>query len=70
MFYSMYLQKYIIYIFAGKGFNRTRPHNPIAPEPCRCKQGFHCSLINCEYCEAIEKCPAGEGVVMRGKSLL
>lgn len=48
----------------GKGFNRTRPHNPKAPEPCRCKQGFHCSLINCEYCEAIKKCPAGEGVVM------
>ncbi|KAI7792782.1 putative tumor necrosis factor receptor superfamily member 11A-like, partial [Triplophysa rosa] len=52
----------------GKGFNRTRPHNPIAPEPCRCKQGFHCSLINCEYCEAIEKCPAGEGVVMCDKA--
>ncbi|XP_051537930.1 tumor necrosis factor receptor superfamily member 11A-like isoform X2 [Myxocyprinus asiaticus] len=48
----------------GKGFNRTRPHNAIAAEPCRCKQGFHCSLINCEYCEAIKKCPAGEGVVM------
>ncbi|XP_051542842.1 tumor necrosis factor receptor superfamily member 11A-like isoform X2 [Myxocyprinus asiaticus] len=49
----------------GKGFYRTRPHNPIAAEPCRCKQGFHCSLINCEYCEAIKKCPAGEGVVIR-----
>lgn len=48
----------------GKGFNRTRPRNPIAAEPCRCKQGFHCSLINCEYCEAIKKCPAGEGVIM------
>ncbi|XP_051969282.1 tumor necrosis factor receptor superfamily member 11A [Xyrauchen texanus] len=48
----------------GKGFNRTRPHNTIAAEPCRCKQGFHCSLINCEYCETIKKCPAGEGVVM------
>ncbi|XP_016350752.1 tumor necrosis factor receptor superfamily member 11A-like [Sinocyclocheilus anshuiensis] len=48
----------------GKGFNRTRLHNPTAAEPCQCKQGFHCSLINCEYCEAIKKCPAGEGVVM------
>ncbi|KAK2870007.1 hypothetical protein Q8A67_024399 [Cirrhinus molitorella] len=48
----------------GKGFNRTRPPNPTAAEPCQCKQGFHCSLINCEYCEAIKKCPAGEGVVM------
>ncbi|XP_051970774.1 tumor necrosis factor receptor superfamily member 11A-like [Xyrauchen texanus] len=48
----------------GKGFYRTRPHNPIAAEPCRCKQGFHCSLINCEYCEAIKKCPAGEGVLI------
>lgn len=48
----------------GKGFNRTLPHNPTAAELCQCKQGFHCSLINCEYCEAIKKCPAGEGVVM------
>uniref|UniRef100_A0A672Q5E5 Tumor necrosis factor receptor superfamily, member 11a, NFKB activator n=1 Tax=Sinocyclocheilus grahami TaxID=75366 RepID=A0A672Q5E5_SINGR len=53
----------------GKGFNRTRLHNPTAAEPCQCKQGFHCSLINCEYCEAIKKCPAGEGVVLGGKSL-
>ncbi|XP_067290479.1 tumor necrosis factor receptor superfamily member 11A [Pseudorasbora parva] len=52
------------YCDVGKGFNRTRPHNPTAAEPCRCKQGFHCSLINCEYCEAIKKCPAGEGVVI------
>lgn len=52
------------YCDEGKGFNRTRPQNPTAPEPCRCKQGFHCSLINCEYCEAIEECPPGKGVVM------
>ncbi|XP_073719794.1 tumor necrosis factor receptor superfamily member 11A [Misgurnus anguillicaudatus] len=47
----------------GKGFNRTRPHNRTAAVPCRCKQGFHCSVYNCEFCEPIEKCPPGEGVV-------
>uniref|UniRef100_A0A8C5FC76 Tumor necrosis factor receptor superfamily, member 11a, NFKB activator n=1 Tax=Gadus morhua TaxID=8049 RepID=A0A8C5FC76_GADMO len=45
----------------GKGF-MPRPENPLAEEPCRCRPGLQCSLINCEYCEAVPTCGPGYGL--------
>ncbi|CAN9506154.1 unnamed protein product [Ophioblennius macclurei] len=45
----------------GKGF-RERPENPVAEEPCSCHPGHQCYPINCEFCEKIPKCGAGEGL--------
>lgn len=45
----------------GKGF-MDRPENYEAEEPCRCRPGYQCSLINCEYCERIPNCSAGYGL--------
>ncbi|XP_076014178.1 tumor necrosis factor receptor superfamily member 11A isoform X2 [Genypterus blacodes] len=45
----------------GKGFSQ-RPENIEAEEPCRCLSNFQCSQINCEYCERIPTCKAGEGL--------
>ncbi|CAL8398146.1 unnamed protein product [Arctogadus glacialis] len=45
----------------GKGF-MPRPENPLAEEPCRCRAGLQCSLINCEYCEAVPTCGPGYGL--------
>ncbi|KAM8732026.1 tumor necrosis factor receptor superfamily member 11A isoform 1-T1 [Acanthopagrus schlegelii] len=47
----------------GKGF-MTRPENPVAEEPCRCDAGLQCYPINCEYCERIPTCSAGQGLEM------
>ncbi|XP_042366314.1 tumor necrosis factor receptor superfamily member 11A [Plectropomus leopardus] len=44
-----------------KGF-MERPENHEAEEPCRCRPGYQCSLINCEYCERIPTCSAGYGL--------
>ncbi|XP_029313661.1 LOW QUALITY PROTEIN: tumor necrosis factor receptor superfamily member 11A [Cottoperca gobio] len=42
----------------GKGF-MERPENLVAEEPCRCSVGLQCCPINCEFCEPIPICSAG-----------
>lgn len=50
----------------GKGFlERSKiPDNPVAAVPCRCRPGLQCYSVNCEYCELIPSCPAGQGLEM------
>ncbi|MFT7809132.1 tumor necrosis factor receptor superfamily member 11A [Arapaima gigas] len=47
-----------------KGFIQEPRENRTAPVPCRCKSGYQCSLVNCEFCVKIEKCQPGYGFVM------
>uniref|UniRef100_A0A3Q1HUM2 Tumor necrosis factor receptor superfamily, member 11a, NFKB activator n=1 Tax=Acanthochromis polyacanthus TaxID=80966 RepID=A0A3Q1HUM2_9TELE len=58
--------KYSIFKPPGKGFlERSKiPDNPVAAEPCRCRPGLQCYPVNCEYCEQIPTCPAGQGLEM------
>ncbi|XP_030623396.1 tumor necrosis factor receptor superfamily member 11A [Chanos chanos] len=53
------------YCDTGKGFSPTRPSNATAPVPCQCKQGYQCSVINCEFCVKIPPCRPGHGFVMK-----
>ncbi|XP_018609806.2 tumor necrosis factor receptor superfamily member 11A-like [Scleropages formosus] len=46
-----------------KGFIQESRVNRTAAVPCRCKPGYQCSLINCEFCVKIEKCQPGFGFV-------
>ncbi|KAG9283285.1 tumor necrosis factor receptor superfamily member 11A-like isoform X1 [Astyanax mexicanus] len=46
----------------GKGFYRPTPSSTTELEPCRCKDGFQCHPLNCEFCEPIPSCPAGQGL--------
>ncbi|KAL6462875.1 hypothetical protein MHYP_G00292970 [Metynnis hypsauchen] len=47
----------------GKGFYRPSPSSPYEPVPCECKEGFQCSPLNCEFCDQIPSCPAGQGLI-------
>ncbi|KAL4635135.1 tumor necrosis factor receptor superfamily member 11A [Arapaima gigas] len=51
-----------------KGFIQEPRENRTAPVPCRCKSGYQCSLVNCEFCVKIEKCQPGYGFVMNGEN--
>lgn len=51
-----------------KGF-MTRPENPVAEEPCRCKSGLQCHPINCEFCERIPICDPGYGLEADAESI-
>ncbi|KAL3040965.1 hypothetical protein OYC64_011861 [Pagothenia borchgrevinki] len=44
-----------------KGFKK-RLENSMAEEPCSCRSGLQCSPINCEFCEKIPTCGAGNGL--------
>lgn len=44
-----------------KGFMKM-PENLEAEESCRCLSGLQCHPINCEWCEQIPPCRAGEGL--------
>uniref|UniRef100_A0A8C6MDD6 Tumor necrosis factor receptor superfamily, member 11a, NFKB activator n=1 Tax=Nothobranchius furzeri TaxID=105023 RepID=A0A8C6MDD6_NOTFU len=45
----------------GKGFmsRNEKTESLETEEPCRCKPGYQCHLIHCEYCEAIPTCDPG-----------
>ncbi|XP_076868991.1 tumor necrosis factor receptor superfamily member 11A [Brachyhypopomus gauderio] len=47
----------------GKGFYRVSPSSRTQPEPCQCKKGYQCSRMNCEFCERIPSCIAGQGLM-------
>ncbi|KAM8822509.1 tumor necrosis factor receptor superfamily member 11A [Spinachia spinachia] len=57
------------YCDQGKSF-LPRPENLVAEEPCRCKQGFQCHPINCEYCEKIPTCSTGYGLEVDPESTI